>query len=918
MRLLIIDFSSSDAGWGLEELGYLRGAIRQPLDSIDLYSIQAGSASDEADAAMALRLANEAALQALNRLDLPALDSPDLLLVNGADPANLLALQDWFDARPAPRPTLVLRFCRSPLLSWAVPNPLTPDMVSRILGDFGIRQGVSARFAAATAPTAAILSNMKSVLGAVTCLEEPISDHGAADFLATLIPALGQAAQLAVPDQPRVLFFAPFGAWGVHHQLDAVVASAVRLRGGAAHVMTCDGLFQPCVSDRTSWNCQACQHGHKDLFASFETPESRITDWLSRPERDEIERWAQGLPVDELPHARYQDIPAGELVLSNLYTHYRISSLGSARAPEIVTAHRRFLADSVICYLAVRRAILQLGVTSLFLFNGRMYPYRAAMTAAHDLGLKVAVHERGRLENSFGFFQDVNSIDSDYRSAEKAAWADIPLDEAELEALDHLLSLKLKGKGVNWKSYYSGFADLDQNFFDLLDVPRDAKLVGYFTTSPDEICLLPAYGDVSQQFDLINRIADLLKESGHYLIVRHHPAIGGGPNFPPELDGLMMAYRQAAGARDNVRVIMPNDPIPSTALYPYLDAAIALISSVGLELMASGVPTICGPVAEIVPTDMERFPFVMRSLADGELTRVIREVILSGRKIAPDDLRHCLRSVYDLYLRKSVQFRAVSMREIYAHKIEVTDPEVLVPGFDPAIDRLCEVLAGRERLYAHPDAPHRKRSDQAENAYAEACIARFAERDATLAAARASVSARPAPRASDLALLTFGVSNPPLYGTGWRRQSLTGGGDSLKQLEQALHNCAERWVWVGSDRFALHGVFATRLWDKLAAMPDDRAALPLTGWFTLRDQFRPARLGVSALTPDSLRALFALAPGLSDALAGLSLAVWRRDYLVDHLLPALSEGGSAAPLLDALSGLAGSPVEIAEPIFLNA
>jgi len=918
MRLLIIDFSSSDAGWGGEELARLRGAIRQPLESVDLYRIQAGSVIAAPDGTTALRLANEASLQALRRLDLPVLDSPDLVLINAADAANLLALQDWFDAQPAPKPTLMLRFCATPLRSWAVADPLASDLVSRIVGDLGMRQGVSARFAAATATIAAILSDMKSALGAVTLLEEPASERHAADFLNALLPALGQGADQALPAQTRVLFFAPFGSWGVHHQLDAVVASALRQRGADSHVMTCDGLFRPCVSDRTDWNCQACQQGHKELFAPFATPESRIVDWLSRPEREEIARWAEELSVDALPEARYQEIPAGELVLSNLYTHARISSLASASAPEIVAAHRHFLADAVICYIAVRRAILRLGITSLFLFNGRMYPYRAALTAAHDLGLKVAVHERGRVENSFSFFQDVNSIDSAYRQAEKAAWADIPLDEQEIEALDRLLSLKLKGKGVNWKSYYSGFTDLDQNFFDLLDVPRDAKLVGYFTTSPDEICLWPAYGDVAQQFDLINRIADLLRDSGHYLIVRHHPAIGGGPSFPPELDGLMMAYRQSGGARDNVRIIMPNDPIPSTALYPYLDAAIALISSVGLELMASGVPTICGPVAEIVPTEMERFPFVMRSLSDHELARTVREVILSGRKMTRDDLRHCLRSVYDLYLRKAVQFRAVSMREIYAHRLEVRDPAVLVPGFDPAIDRLCEVLAGRERLYAHPDAAHRARSDQAERAYAEACVARFAERDATLAAARASVSVYPAPPGPELALLTFGSSWRPLYGTGWRRQSLAAGDDRLDSLEKALRGAEESWVWVGSDRFTPHGVFATRLRSKLATMSDDQIALPLTGWFRLRDQFRPARLSVSALTPDSLSTLFAQAPGLEDGLSGLGLAVWRRDHLIEQLIPALrATGGSGAPIITALAGLQDSPIEIAEPIFLN-
>ncbi|MEQ8172426.1 MAG: hypothetical protein ABRQ38_26320, partial [Candidatus Eremiobacterota bacterium] len=46
--------------------------------------------------------------------------------------------------------------------------------------------------------------------------------------------------------EKKVLFLVPFGDWLFHHQVDAVVASDLRLRGTDVCIVRCDGIYKDC------------------------------------------------------------------------------------------------------------------------------------------------------------------------------------------------------------------------------------------------------------------------------------------------------------------------------------------------------------------------------------------------------------------------------------------------------------------------------------------------------------------------------------------------------------------------------------------------------------------------------------------------------------------------------------------------
>src|SRR5438045_3754306 len=106
-------------------------------------------------------------------------------------------------------------------------------------------------------------------------------------MLAPLKSLFGASRRGADPAAKRVLFMVPFGAYGVHHQLDCVLATALQQRGCEVCLVTCDGIYADC--DVLAWSgpnkkrdCRHCAKAGKTLFKRFGLPVRQLRDYLTR------------------------------------------------------------------------------------------------------------------------------------------------------------------------------------------------------------------------------------------------------------------------------------------------------------------------------------------------------------------------------------------------------------------------------------------------------------------------------------------------------------------------------------------------------------------------------------------------------------------------------------------------------------
>jgi hypothetical protein len=507
-----------------------------------------------------------------------------------------------------------------------------------------------------------------------------------------------------------MLFFTPFGEWQVHNQLDGLIALAARARGINVHYITCTGTFQPCAITRDKQDCARCQEKMKVTLTAFGLEGLSLDALTTMPDLIRVDSWLDSLDDSELCHATFEGLPIGEWALSTVMTHFRVSSPARLAHPRIINHHRRFLRDTLLTYILLERYISDHVIDALFLFNGRFYPYRAALEAAKKHRVRVLVHERGRTESSFSFFDDHTCLDFSPLRSVQQRWMDTPLQSEQIHDLSEYLKSKLQGHIANWPSFYKGVDAADP--YSLLDIPRGARLIGFFTTSSDELAHFEGFEDVTRQFDLIESVAEALAGTEIYLIVRHHPAIGGSPSGTVELVGFDESYARALDRPRNVRVIMPADKLASPALFPYLIGAIVPFSSLSAEAIAYGVPTIVATQSEIgfspemVLTDwsLASVRAAVRKLADGQLT------------LTTPELTKFYRWCYAGVFRFSLEFEAIGITNFFEPQVRVDLDKTNLHHFDGNVARIFDYFNYGTLVYPSPTGGE-ELSDDAERKF---------------------------------------------------------------------------------------------------------------------------------------------------------------------------------------------------------
>ena len=404
-----------------------------------------------------------------------------------------------------------------------------------------------------------------------------------------------------IDTQRRVLFFSFYGSWLVHNQVDAVIASALRLRGCEVTVVGCNGIYGKdcCIlryvpDSQKVAVCKSCEQTGRQFFnISFQLPYIQLQNFIVPDDYKVANQWIETIKPEDYANAFYDNIPIGEWVTSSIYTHFRITPKSLSK-PDIQSVHKQYLIDGLITYKAVHRIIDTLQPTHLFIFNARFLPYRIAFEAAQQRQIDVIVHERGFIGDSFSFRD--NYICTSYKPLLTYVdeWEIIPLVQAELNQVKNYFRSRETGKNLSWPSFYDFKTDYD-DIRHRLRIPHDAKIVAVFTSSEDELAMSDEHQGISEQLDIISRLIEIFAGREEYLVIRHHPNIGGqkiaGMIAMAETDFLSRAYHQALSLPKNVRIVMPNEQLTSYALLWNASASIAFFSTIAVESCARGLPT---------------------------------------------------------------------------------------------------------------------------------------------------------------------------------------------------------------------------------------------------------------------------------------------------------------------------------------
>jgi len=288
---------------------------------------------------------------------------------------------------------------------------------------------------------------------------------------------------------------------------------------------------------------------------------------------------------DDLRLIQIDGDDVGEAAFSELVSHIR-ETHPNFNKKNIVFA-MKLLENAMIVHFSILNNLIEEKPDKFILFNGRISPYRPALRVGVSLGIDTKVFE---VVGNFGQYiltdmtypHDIVNIGKQYlMTYERSTHTEDEKNEIALKWFTNRV------EGDSTEQYL--FTQKQKKGYGLYDMKNVSTLkVGIFISSEDEIlaiaeCKSPFYED---QNNAIAKIADDLKNEDISLIVRGHPNLIGLNNA--QTKGLL----EVCSSRSNITYIPPESKVSTYELIDACDVVLVFGSTVGIEAVHKGKPTI--------------------------------------------------------------------------------------------------------------------------------------------------------------------------------------------------------------------------------------------------------------------------------------------------------------------------------------
>jgi hypothetical protein len=304
-----------------------------------------------------------------------------------------------------------------------------------------------------------------------------------------------------------------------------------------------------------------------------------------RPLAPQPTTWPAELPwqftdLDQLRQLQYENFDIGYACLSSLVSAVREPLPDLNRHASLL---RQLLWDSWRVYRATRQRLQAVRPDQVYVFNGRFAMMRAVLRAAQREGVKCLIHERGGTFNRYQLFE--NHLPHDLTAMQlriQAHWQEADPQWRQQAGGQWFIDRRNRIER-GWKSF------VKQQRPHLLpdDWNPEAHNVVLFCSSEDEFVAIGGAWNqrpYASQVDGVRHLLSLCQRPNIRLTVRLHPNLQSAP------DHLTTAFYQIQDPR--LSVIAPDSPVDSYQLMERASTVVTFGSSVGIEAVYWGRPSV--------------------------------------------------------------------------------------------------------------------------------------------------------------------------------------------------------------------------------------------------------------------------------------------------------------------------------------
>lgn len=389
----------------------------------------------------------------------------------------------------------------------------------------------------------------------------------------------------------KVIVVSPYALYPPHFETDLEIAQSHLDAGDQVTVIVCKGLLRSCDVNRHHrvTQCARCI-GRRRRGISVLSPHARlrVVALSSLPGwSEEIELPARFDTIEQLRGFEYHGFDAGYAVLSSVVSMLRDPDPDLGMHQGTV---QDLLRGSVQVFLAMVDHLHREKVDRVYVYNGRYGLLRPVLRACQRAGVDCHTHERGHDTSHFTTFRNTLPHDIDYVEREiRHVWREAAVSGEREAVASNFFRQRAEGVMTSWYSFTAHQqAGLLPEGWD----PNTRNVVA-FTSSEDEFVAIGdqwTSGLYPNQVDGLRRIIGDGFSDGvvSRLFVRVHPNLKGVDNASVRdvlaLDGPM------------VTVIPPESTVSSYALLKAADIVLTFGSSIGIEAVYWGTPSVlAGP-----------------------------------------------------------------------------------------------------------------------------------------------------------------------------------------------------------------------------------------------------------------------------------------------------------------------------------
>lgn len=321
--------------------------------------------------------------------------------------------------------------------------------------------------------------------------------------------------------------------------------------------------------------------------------------------------------LNDLMNLKYKTFEIGLAVCSSLVSNLRNSQPDLKKNSDNI---QKMIISAAQIYEFARSVIEIQNPEIVYLFNGRFCNHRAVMRAALEAGKEVLIHERGANRFKYDVQPFMPHDVMEWQKNILTTWSRVSNNSESYKLGESFFIERRNGLEQSWVSFTS------HQKRDLLPkIEQSKKIITYFSSSDDEFV---SVGDMfkfttwKNQYQAVVDLIDICKKNSNIqLFIRLHPHL----REKSKEDQLRWL---ALGQIDGVNVVSFDSEVDTYALIESSDIVVTAGSTVGIEAVYWGIPSITlGPsyYSELNVTHSPKSTAELEAMINNDYLKVERE-----------------------------------------------------------------------------------------------------------------------------------------------------------------------------------------------------------------------------------------------------------------------------------------------------